>query len=133
MSDDDLTKLLKIRGIKRLYYATLFSLKGLYEAIKEEPSFQYQLVAYAFLFPLIFFIGKDTQDYIILASTITLILIIEIVNTAIERIVDLVSPEKNHLAGKAKDLGSAAVFLCMMLALAVWGTLLWINILADYF
>jgi diacylglycerol kinase (ATP) len=80
--------------------------------------------------PVAFWVGQDTIQIILLLSSLVLVLIVELLNSAIEAVADAVTLENNELIGRAKDLGSAAVFLSLLSAVALWLTLLinkWFN------
>ena len=108
-----------------LFANTTYALKGLVDLIKTESSFRLEILVLLIAIPIIIFIDKSMLEKLFLFSSIMLILIVEAMNGAVERVVDLVSPEYNELAGKAKDAGSAAVFLSITLAVVVWGVILW--------
>jgi len=107
-----------------LFANTTYALKGLVDLIKTESSFKLELVVLVILIPVIIVIDKSILEKLFLFSSIILVLITEAMNGAVERVVDLVSPDYNELAGKAKDAGSAAVFLSIFLAIVVWGVIL---------
>ncbi len=111
---------LKVRGIARFYYATQYSMKGMLAAFKHEPAFQYEVFAFLVLFPLSFFVAETGTQWALLVGSCLLVLILELINSAIEAVVDRAGTEFNELAGRAKDLGSAAVFLGLMITAAVW-------------
>jgi diacylglycerol kinase (ATP) len=108
-----------------LFANTTYALKGLVDLIKTESSFRLEILVLLIAIPIIIFIDKSMLEKLFLFSSIMLILIVEAMNGAVERVVDLVSPDYNELAGKAKDAGSAAVFLSITLAVVVWGVILW--------
>ena len=108
-----------------LFANTTYAVKGLVDLIKTESSFRLEILVLLIAIPIIIFIDKSMLEKLFLFSSIMLILIVEAMNGAVERVVDLVSPDYNELAGKAKDAGSAAVFLSITLAIVVWGVILW--------
>lgn len=69
----------------------------------------------------------DAITRVLLISSVLLVMIVEIINSAIEAVVDRIGPEHHELSGRAKDMGSAAVLLAIIIALIAWGTLLWAN------
>lgn len=115
MSDKPETR----KGISRLLFALLNSCAGMKTAFRQEP-FRQEFILYIILLIPIFLLPIDVCLKLILLVVNTLVLIIEILNTALEIIVDIISPEYNELAGHAKDLGSAAVFLSLVLAAGAW-------------
>ena len=93
--------------------------------IKNESAFQQELVLTVLLVPLSFLINQTLTELLLLLVTLALVLIVEILNTAIETVVDRIGLEHHELSGLAKDLGSAAVLLALLLAAGVWLTFLW--------
>jgi len=108
-----------------LFANTTYALKGLVDLIKTESSFRLEILVLLIAIPIIIFIDKSLLEKLFLFSSVMLILVVEAMNGAVERVVDLVSPDYNELAGKAKDAGSTAVFLSITLAVVVWGMILW--------
>jgi len=112
-------------GLVRLWNALGYSRDGLAAAWKNEAAFREEVLLAAIAIPLALFLGKTGVDRSILIGSIILILIVEILNSAIEAVVDKASPEKHELAKRAKDMGSAAVLLSLINAAAVWACVLW--------
>ena len=112
-------------GLVRLWNALGYSRDGLTAAWKNEAAFREETLLAAIAIPLALFLGKTGVDRSILIGSILLILIVEILNSAIEAVVDKASPEKHELAKRAKDMGSAAVLLSLLNAAVVWACLLW--------
>jgi len=117
----------KATGLARFYYATRYSIKGLRAAYRSEPAFRYELWAAALLLPLAFWLAQSGLQLGILISTLLFVLIMELINTAIEAVVDRAGTEFHALAGLAKDLGSAAVLLALLITALVWGGIAWDN------
>lgn len=90
-------------------------------AIKNEAAFRQELVLFLIALPLIFYIPISLEAKLLLLTAHSIVLIIEIINSAIEAVVDLVSPDFRELAKRAKDMGSAAVFLSLLLVSCLWG------------
>ena len=109
-----------LHGFKRIKNATLFSCQGLKAAFNHEPAFQEEVVLAAFMIPAALFIGDSQGERILLIATVVLVLIAELFNSAIEAVVDRVGTEHHELAGRAKDIGSAAVMVTMLLTGYVW-------------
>jgi len=118
----------KSTGIARFYHATRYTIKGLRAAYHGEPAFRYEVWAAAVLTPLAFWVAQSGLQLSLLLSSLLLVLIMELINTAIEAVVDRAGTEFNTLAGLAKDLGSAAVFMALVIALLIWGGILWDNL-----
>ena len=107
-------------GIRRIISAARNSLAGLAAALRHEDAFRQELILAAILIPLGFFLGVNGVERALLVGSVLLVLIVELLNTAIEATVDRVSLEVHPLAKRAKDLGSAAVMLSLVLAASVW-------------
>lgn len=99
---------------------TIYALKGLKDIIASENSFKIELIIFLIAIPLILIIETTITNKILLFSSLGLVLLTEAVNSSIERVVDLVTLEHAELAGRAKDAGSAAVFISIMIASVTW-------------
>ncbi len=117
----------KITGLARFYYATRYSIKGIKAAFKHEPAFQYEVYGFLLLFPASFWVAQTATQWALLLSSCLLVLILELLNSAIEAVVDRAGTEFNELAGRAKDLGSAAVMFGLIIIVATWGGIIWDN------
>ena len=106
-------------GLHRLWHATGYSLAGL-RAGWGETAFREEALAAIVLLPLAFWIGRGWVQTALLAGTVVLVMIVELLNTGIEAVVDRIGPEWHDLSKRAKDMGSAAVLLALLLALGVW-------------
>jgi diacylglycerol kinase (ATP) len=106
-------------GIHRLWFATGYSLHGL-KAAWGEPSFRQEAIAAVVLLPLAFWLGRGWVQVALLAGSVLLVMIVELLNTGIETVVDRIGPEWHELSKRAKDIGSAAVLLSLLLALGIW-------------
>lgn len=109
----------KEKGIRRVIKAFANSKEGLRYALKEDAFFQ-ELILGLILTIIIFFLDVSKVDKVILFSTILLVLIVEVLNTAIETAIDRISDERHELSKKAKDLGSFAVLLSLINLIVVW-------------
>ena len=109
------------KGIKRFLNAMVFSYHGLLAAWKHEEAFRQELIVFFLAWPLAVYISSTHLELLILMGSILLVLIIEILNSAIEAVVDRAGTEYHDLAKRAKDMGSAAVMLTISLALMSWG------------
>jgi diacylglycerol kinase (ATP) len=114
----------KKTGIRRIIAATKYSIDGLKLAAKTESAFKQELVASVFLLPLAIWLGENAIEQSLLIASVVMIMIVELLNTAVEAVVDRVSSDIHELSRQAKDLGSAAVFLSISLAILVWILLL---------
>ncbi|WP_216368140.1 diacylglycerol kinase [Aeromonas sp. 2692-1] len=95
-----------------------------------QAAFRQELLLIVLLMPLAFFVGDGLNQILLLMVISWLVVIVEILNSAIEAIVDRIGSEHHELSGRAKDMGSAAVFIALMLNAIVWGTLTGRNLLA---
>jgi diacylglycerol kinase (ATP) len=107
-------------GWQRWLNAIKYSHAGFQSAWKNEAAFREEIMLAIVLIPLALWLGKTHIERALLIGSILLVLIVELLNSAIEAIVDLTSPEFHILAGRAKDMGSAAVSVSLMLATIIW-------------
>lgn len=114
----------KNTGFSRLFKAGYFSYKGLRYALINEAAFRQEVAAIAILMPLVFILNVSNVERVLMVASLVLVLIIELLNTSIEAVVDRIGAEHHTLAGVAKDTGSAAVLLALLLALFVWVSIL---------
>jgi diacylglycerol kinase (ATP) len=114
----------KKTGIKRIIAATRYSFDGLKLAAETESAFKQELLASLILIPLAIWLGDTAIEQSLLIASIVFIMIVELLNTAVEAVVDRVSSDFHELSRQAKDLGSAAVFLSISLATLIWVLLL---------
>ncbi len=112
------------RGLLRAWRALGYSLAGLRAAWRHESAFRQELAIALLVIPAGLWLGQDGVEKALLVGSWLLVLIVELLNSAIEAVVDRIGPERHELAGRAKDLGSAAVLLSILLALLTWGVLL---------
>ena len=108
------------KGFTMIWNAFIYSLNGLRLAITQETSFKQEIGIYLILLVVFFFLPLSFIFKCLLFFANTIVLIVEIINSAIEYIVDMTSPDYHDLARKGKDLGSAAVFISMVLAIILW-------------
>lgn len=111
-------------GINRVIKASQFSWQGLKAAFKNEAAFRQEVILAIIFIPLAYYLGQTGSERALLISVIVLVLIVELLNSGIEAIVDRVSTEHHELSGRAKDIGSAAVLLSLINAAIVWGLVL---------
>ena len=115
----------KNTGIKRVLLAATYSALGLKAAFRHEAAFRQELLLAAVLLPLACWLNVDAMQRMLMISVLFLVLIVELLNSAIEAVVDRVGTEHHELSGRAKDLGSAAVLVSLLLTLYVWVIGLW--------
>lgn len=112
-------------GLRRILNATVFSLAGLRTAWRDEAAFRQELSLCLVLVPAAVWLGRTAVERSLLIGSCLLVLIVELLNTGIENVVDRVGQEQHRLSGQAKDLGSAAVFVSLILVVVVWGLIAW--------
>lgn len=115
-----MTKQSKTYYIRRLTPALLYSWGGLKAAYKHEAAFRQEVLLAAFFFPLAIYLADGFVEFAILTSSIVAIFVAELMNSAIEAVVDRVSLDKHELSGRAKDLGSAAVLVAILYFVLIW-------------
>lgn len=118
-------------GLRRIVNATLFSLAGLRTAWRGEAAFRQECLLAVVLVPAAFWLGVTAVERALLIGTCLLVLIVELLNTAIECVVDRVGTEHHELSGRAKDLGSAAVLVSLVLVAVTWGVIAWARFAAP--
>ncbi len=108
-------------GLGRILKATDCSRKGFIAAWTHEAAFRQETVLALIMLPLSFWLAQSTSHWAILVATLLLVLIVELLNSAIETLTDRVSLERHELSGRAKDIASAAVTLSLTVVAVVWG------------
>lgn len=111
-------------GIRRLINACGYSLEGFKAAFKHEDAFRQEVFLAIVLIPLAVYLGQSPIERALMITSVLLVLIVELLNSAIEAAVDHTSTEHNALAKQAKDIGSAAVFFALIIMAVTWGVLL---------
>jgi len=111
-------------GLKRVWNAFFYSLEGFGAAWKHEDAFRQESLLAAVLVPLAFFLADAPLERALMIASVLLVLIVELVNSAIEATVDRISLENHALAKRAKDIGSAAVLISLINVLVIWGLVL---------
>jgi diacylglycerol kinase (ATP) len=106
-------------GLTRMWHAAGYSMAGL-RAGWGETAFRQEVIAAVVLVPLAFWLGQGWVQVALLAGSVLLVMIVELLNTAIEAVVDRIGPEWHDLSKRAKDVGSAAVLLALLLAMGTW-------------
>jgi len=111
-------------GLTRVLNAFFYSLDGFRAAFKHEDAFRQEVILAAIMIPASFFLTQDNIGRALMIGSVVLVLIVELINSAIEATVDRISLENHRLAKRAKDIGSASVLLSLLLVVTVWGLVL---------
>ena len=114
-----------ITGFRRVVNATRYSALGIRAAWKYESAFRHELVIGALLVPFAVLLGQSPLDYVLLFGSMALVIIVELLNSAVEAVVDRIGAEHHELSGRAKDYGSAAVMFTLLLMALCWGSVAW--------
>ena len=107
-------------GLTRIINAFGYSIKGIRAALHHESAFRQEVFLLFVLLPVAIWLGRDWLDYILLIGSLLLVLIVELLNSAVEAVVDRISDDYSELAGRAKDMGSAAVFVSLVNVVFIW-------------
>ncbi|TDR23757.1 diacylglycerol kinase [Marinicella litoralis] len=119
------------RGPKEILRAFVWSMQGLKATYVAEASFRMEIYLFIILLPCAFLLSTNHIELILLIGSALLVLLVEIINSAIEAVVDLICGEQRHeLAGRAKDMGSAAVFMSQVIVVLVWGVIFYHQVLS---
>jgi diacylglycerol kinase (ATP) len=108
------------KGLKRFINAFLFSFAGFKATWKHEEAFRQEVIVFIIAVPLAIWLAENKIEIVLLIASVGLVMVTELLNSALEAIVDRVGVEYHELAGRAKDIGSAAVMLSIMLSVATW-------------
>lgn len=111
----------KKKGCARILAAFRYSIYGLQAAFKGEAAFRQEISLFLVFLPILYYLPVTSSFKCLLLMSNTLVLIVELLNSAIEAVVDLASPDYHNLAKQAKDMGSAAVLISLLLSLILWG------------
>jgi len=111
-------------GIRRIIRATRFSAQGLAQAWKHEAAFRQETILLIVLIPVALWLGDTVLTQVLLIGVCLLVLIVELINSAIESAIDRHGQEQHELSGRAKDMCSAAVFVSLAVVVLVWGAIL---------
>ena len=114
----------KKKGLARIWAATVYSADGLRACFRSEEAFRIESILSVFLIPLAVILGETALETTMLLFPIVLVLLVELLNSAIEAVVDRVSLDYHELSKKAKDIASGAVFVSLMTFLLIWSVFL---------
>ncbi|WP_291972983.1 diacylglycerol kinase [Candidatus Symbiopectobacterium sp.] len=115
----------KATGVTRIIKATGYSLKGLKQAWQHEAAFRQELMLLVVAVLVACWLPVSLLERLLLIGVVVVVVLMELVNSAIEAVVDRVGMEHHELSGRAKDIGSAAVFVALVFAAVVWASILW--------
>ena len=113
------------QGLDRILHAAGYSWNGLKSAYLHESAFRQETWLALTLLPLSFWLGRNWVETVLLAGSVVLVMIVELLNSAVEATVDRVSFDLHELARRAKDYGSAAVLLALLMCAGIWMSALW--------
>jgi diacylglycerol kinase (ATP) len=114
-------------GLTRIFAATGHSIRGLRSCWRHEAAFRQDVILSLILLALSFLVAESTTQSLALIAPLFLLVIVELLNSAVEAAVDRIGHEHHELSGRAKDFASAAVFLCWFLIAVSWGAIAWTN------
>ncbi|MCB9990015.1 MAG: diacylglycerol kinase [Rhodospirillales bacterium] len=112
------------KGLKRIWNAFFYSINGFKACYRTEEAFKQEIVLALILIPLGLYLGESAVERLFLCVSVMFVLLVELLNTAIERAIDRISFEKHELSKESKDMGSAAVLLSILIALFTWSVIL---------
>lgn len=112
-------------GLDRIRHAAGYSLQGMAAAYRHESAFRQEIWLAVALLPLAFWLGRDWVEVALLAGSVVMVMVVELLNSAVEAVVDRISFELHDLSKRAKDYGSAAVFLALAACGGIWMAALW--------
>jgi len=119
-------------GLTRWLSAVKYSWQGIRDAYKLEAAFREEITVAIIAIPLAFYLGESAIETILLAGSVILLMVVELLNSAIEAVVDRVGDEYHALSGRAKDMGAGAVFFTLMLVVMVWALILYPRLVALF-
>ena len=114
-----------LKGFARIYAAFFHSIRGFKATWMHEEAFRQEVYLFVLAGPLGLWLGETPMEKVLLTGSIILVMIVELLNTSIEIVVDRISFERHELSGRAKDVGSAAVLSSLALAGLTWGLIMW--------
>lgn len=111
----------QVGGLRRIWNAGLYSIAGIRASWMNEAAFRQELVLSLFLLPAALWVGDTAVERALLIGTCLLVLVVELLNSAVEAVVDRIGEDIHQLSGRAKDMGSAAVFISLWITILCWG------------
>ena len=114
-------------GLRRLLDATAYSAQGISACWRNEAAFRQEVLLVIVLLPLSPFVARSVEQWLLLVLPLFVLLIVELLNSAVENVVDRIGPERHVLSGRAKDMGSAAVLICLVMIGLAWAVIAWNN------
>lgn len=120
-------KTYKNTGMKRAFKALFYSLDGIVSTLRHEAAFRQEAILAGILIPISFLLRVELAHHLILIASIMLVLVVELLNSALEAVVDDISMKSRPLAKRAKDMGSAAVLISLLNCLICWVAVLMVN------
>ncbi len=115
----------KNTGIRRIVLAGGYSLAGIRAALRHEAAFRQEALLAVVMIIVAFLVPVEITQRVLLVASVVLVMIVELLNSAIEAVVDRIGSERHELSGRAKDMGSGAVLIALLLTLYVWIEVLW--------
>jgi diacylglycerol kinase (ATP) len=115
-------------GLRRLLDATAYSAKGISACWRHEAAFRQEVLLVIALLPLSPLVARSVEQWLLLVLPLFVLLIVELLNSAVENVVDRIGPERHVLSGHAKDMGSAAVLICLVMIGVAWAVIAWKNL-----
>ena len=110
-----------VTGIRRIWKAALYSIAGIRAGWSHEAAFRQEIVLCLALVPAAFWLGNTAVERVLLIGSCLLVLIVELLNSAVEAAIDRIGADRHTLSGRAKDMGSAAVFISLWIVIMTWG------------
>jgi diacylglycerol kinase (ATP) len=110
--------------MEQIVYGTYCSLKGLRAGCRTQASLRYEIFVLLIILPIAWWLGRDGVERALLMGSSLFVIVVELINSAIETVVDRIGREHDELSGRAKDFGAAAVFCSIVTAMIIWGVLL---------
>ena len=117
----------QVGGVRRIWNAALYSIAGIRATWKNEAAFRQELVLCVILIPAAFRVGDNAVEYALLVCSCLFVLVVELLNSAVEAVVDRIGIDRHKLSGRAKDMGSAAVFISLWMTVLCWGLVIYEN------
>lgn len=114
-----------LTGINRINKATVNSLRGIRDAFKYEAAFRQELALSIILLPVSFWLAQTVIEWLLLITPLFVLIIVELLNSAVENTVDRIGAERHTLSGRAKDMGSSAVMFALIFLAVVWLSIAW--------